>query len=298
MPEQQQQPLKQQRLEPDCYPSRASIGDPTNWRDENYQPHEYEAPVLLKKDKPAWADVVNLPSSEVANRLSWGAQGKKTTVGDACELDAARDKFLNPKGKTGIRGRGLLGRWGPNHAADCIVTRFHHGSFEVLLVTKHVADGSAKAFPAGMVDPGATVPQTLRDELTQEAVEDSGAVDRLFGECDMGVVYRGHVDDFRNTDHAWMETVVQHFHATPEIAADLRLGTADVDEIKGSAWYQIDEVTEMYASHYDWLCTVRARLLSMADDKPRQEVRQARAPHERDEDGSDPTARASKASKL
>lgn len=24
----------------------------------------------------------------------------------------------------GIRGRGLLGRWGPNHAADPIVTRW------------------------------------------------------------------------------------------------------------------------------------------------------------------------------
>lgn len=30
---------------------------------------------------------------------------------------------LNPHGRTGIVGRGLLGRWGPNHAADPIVTR-------------------------------------------------------------------------------------------------------------------------------------------------------------------------------
>ena len=29
----------------------------------------------------------------------------------------------NPVGRTGIRGRGCLGRWGPNHAADPIVTR-------------------------------------------------------------------------------------------------------------------------------------------------------------------------------
>ena len=33
---------------------------------------------------------------------------------------------LNPAGRTGIRGRGLLGRWGPNHAADPIVTRWKH----------------------------------------------------------------------------------------------------------------------------------------------------------------------------
>lgn len=27
-------------------------------------------------------------------------------------------------GRTGLVGRGLLGRWGPNHAADPIVTRW------------------------------------------------------------------------------------------------------------------------------------------------------------------------------
>lgn len=31
---------------------------------------------------------------------------------------------LNPIGRTGITGRGLLGRWGPNHAADSLVTRW------------------------------------------------------------------------------------------------------------------------------------------------------------------------------
>lgn len=31
---------------------------------------------------------------------------------------------LNPTGRTGINLRGVLGRWGPNHAADPIVTRY------------------------------------------------------------------------------------------------------------------------------------------------------------------------------
>jgi hypothetical protein len=30
----------------------------------------------------------------------------------------------NPMGRTGMTGRGLLGRWGPNHAGDPIVTRY------------------------------------------------------------------------------------------------------------------------------------------------------------------------------
>ena len=30
----------------------------------------------------------------------------------------------NPMGRTGMIGRGLLGKWGPNHAADPVVTRY------------------------------------------------------------------------------------------------------------------------------------------------------------------------------
>ena len=30
---------------------------------------------------------------------------------------------LNIRGRTGLRGRGVLGKWGPNHAADPVVTR-------------------------------------------------------------------------------------------------------------------------------------------------------------------------------
>lgn len=34
------------------------------------------------------------------------------------------DRPQNPEGRTGLKGRGVLGRWGPNHAADPIVTRW------------------------------------------------------------------------------------------------------------------------------------------------------------------------------
>ena len=30
---------------------------------------------------------------------------------------------LNPIGRTGLRGRGNLGRWGPNHSGNPVVTR-------------------------------------------------------------------------------------------------------------------------------------------------------------------------------
>ena len=35
---------------------------------------------------------------------------------------------LNIRGRTGLKGRGILGRYGPNHAADPIVTRWAQNS--------------------------------------------------------------------------------------------------------------------------------------------------------------------------
>lgn len=39
----------------------------------------------------------------------------------------------NPEGRTGIKGRGLLGRWGPNHAADPIVTRWKRNARGIVM---------------------------------------------------------------------------------------------------------------------------------------------------------------------
>ena len=42
------------------------------------------------------------------------------------------------------------------------------------------------------------------------------------------VVYRGYVDDPRNTDNAWMETTAFHFHCTDKLARLLKLEAGDV----------------------------------------------------------------------
>lgn len=53
-------------------------------------------------------------------------RGSTTEIIDGCV--GAHDGRVgrNPAGRTGITGRGLLGRFGPNHAADPIVTRCVH----------------------------------------------------------------------------------------------------------------------------------------------------------------------------
>ena len=77
---------------------------------------------------------------------------------------------LNPVGRTGMAGRGLLGKWGPNHAADPIVTRFDPSDPRVLqMVAIKRKDTGQWAIPGGMVDPPECVSQTLRREFEEEA---------------------------------------------------------------------------------------------------------------------------------
>jgi len=64
-----------------------------------------------------WADPPNAEElrAELESRLTYENGGKILFGGYSLPL--------NPRGRTGLRGRGLLGQWGPNHAADPIVTR-------------------------------------------------------------------------------------------------------------------------------------------------------------------------------
>lgn len=72
------------------------------------------------------------------------------------------------------------------------------------------------------MDPGEEVSATLKREFGEEA---------LGGKTiDMGKVwkngkrlYAGYVDDPRNTDNAWMETVVVSFHDYESVMDDVKL---------------------------------------------------------------------------
>lgn len=50
--------------------------------------------------------------------------GKVNRVSYEGIYEIVKGRPLNPRGRTGLCGRGVLGRWGPNHAADPIVTRW------------------------------------------------------------------------------------------------------------------------------------------------------------------------------
>lgn len=179
---------------------------------------------------------------------------------------------LNPVGRTGLSGRGILGRWGPNHAADPIVTRwkksenleqcFDESSKKPILqfVAVQRRDTGEWALPGGMVDPGEVVTSTVKREFLEEALnslENKSFSDDITNKINSFFkngkeIFRGYVDDPRNTDNSWMETVAVLFHdeAGDSVGAfPLSAG----DDAVGVTWMDIDSKLLLYASHLDLL---------------------------------------------
>lgn len=156
---------------------------------------------------------------------------------------------INPVGRTGMAGRGILNKWGPTQAADPIVTRNNPqtGKLEALLIKR--GDTGDLAIPGGKVDPGETPAQAAGRELTEEA----GARGITIDFSDSTVVFAGYVDDPRNTDNAWMESTALHKHLTPEEAEAVTIEAgSDATE---AAWMPVtDELYDrLYADHGTYL---------------------------------------------
>jgi ADP-ribose pyrophosphatase len=175
---------------------------------------------------------------------------------------------LNPFGRTGLRGRGKLYRWGPNHAADCILTRAGEGGERELLVIRR-GDTGEWALPGGMIDEGETPEECIRREFGEEVMGvDDGSEGRkgtptpsqeavlssLFAPSNVRVSYRGYVDDGRNTDNAWMETAAFSVEwpasLNRESAQSLFVGGSDARETR---WIpvraQSDPFDRLHGSH-------------------------------------------------
>ncbi|XP_037044814.1 ADP-ribose pyrophosphatase, mitochondrial-like [Bradysia coprophila] len=223
----------------------------------DYKPIFYESDVLSGKP---WAD----PKTDDKNFFpKWNQlDGKVSRISHCGEYKIVQDYPQNPCGRTGIIGRGLLGRWGPNHAADPIVTRWKRdntgkiltddqsGSKILQMVAIERLDTKEWAIPGGMVDPGEKVSETVKREFMEEALSSTADLSKSLTEFfNNGTeVYSGYVDDPRNTDNAWMETVAYNFHDdSGAIVGDINLCAGDdAGKVK---WMDLNRNVVLYASH-------------------------------------------------
>lgn len=233
------------------YPERYVIPDGrVSWGREwpDYKPEYFDHPLVLaewnKHSENGWAHHEDPRQAAIAESSYEGL----------IRIDD-NGYPLNPKGRTGLAGRGILGKWGANYAIDPVITRWNETleQYEILVVERGEID--QLSIPGVMVLDGETGFEALNRRLGEKiGVEFSmkGAV-RL---------YQGYVDDPRNTDNAWMETEVWHLHMPHEATKgmDAQLGT-------WAEWMPLtDEHTrEMYANHGEFARLVLNRI---RPDKP------------------------------
>lgn len=72
-------------------------------------------------------------------------------------------------------------------------------------------------------------------------------------------IYKGYVDDFRNTDNAWMETVAFNFHDDNGAQVG-KLALSAGDDATNVRWLDIDSTLKLHANHIDIIKEVIKRL--------------------------------------
>jgi len=241
----------------------------------DYAPVEYTAPAVSQG--PVWADKPLSASIAPQWNQKDGKVNRKSFVKNYQIVDG---KPINPVGRTGMCGRGLLGKWGPNHAADPIVTRWktdgngatirHESSKKPILqfVCIQRKDSGEWAIPGGMVDDDEEVSLALKREFGEEALNSLQASaeqkEKLEAEIKQFFahgteIYKGYVDDPRNTDNAWMETVAVNFHDATGTSVGrfpLRAG----DDAGDVQWKDVDAKLKLYASHASFIETAAKKL--------------------------------------
>ena len=66
------------------------------------------------------------------------------------------------------------------------------------------------------------------------------------------------MDDPRNTDNAWMETVAYNFHDDSQMFKHINLKAGD--DAKHVKWLDIDSNLKLYANHKDFIRQVAEKL--------------------------------------
>ncbi|XP_064005624.1 ADP-ribose pyrophosphatase, mitochondrial isoform X1 [Pogoniulus pusillus] len=240
------------------------VGWMVEWKD--YKPVEYTARSVLAGAK--WADPQINDEGFTPQFNQRDGEVERKSLHGLYVVENGRPR--NPAGRTGLTGRGLLGRWGPNHAADPVVTRWKRdgsgnkvahavtGRNILQFIAIKRKDCGEWAIPGGMVDPGEKISATLKREFGEEALnclqkspeeraELEKRLNKLFSQ-EHFVVYRGYVDDPRNTDNAWMETEAVNYHdETGETMDNLPLEAGD--DAGMVKWVDISEELRLYASH-------------------------------------------------
>ncbi|XP_052804145.1 transient receptor potential cation channel subfamily M member-like 2 isoform X2 [Mya arenaria] len=233
-----------------------------------YSPNIYTAPVVLSR--PQWADpdIMHMKPQSRMDTIScfndydqvFGVN-RKSFLGTYKVVDGLP---INPKGRTGLQSRGLLGRWGPNIAGDPVVSRWKvdadgnkvmlEGKPALEFVAVLRTDNQQWALPGAIMPTEESRPADhLQGEFTQEALgslkSNKSYQKKLTKLWKKGVkIYEGYADDPRNTDNAWLETKAFNYH--DDEGDILRFFSLRAGEnVSLASWLTVSHKLAMHGSH-------------------------------------------------
>ncbi|ETO14111.1 nudix-type motif 9-like protein [Reticulomyxa filosa] len=113
-----------------------------------------------------------------------------------------------------------------------------------------------------MVESGDTVSNTLKKEFGEEALNSldsnltteqkkslESSLNYFFSHSQFShLIFKGYVDDPRNTDNSWIETVAVNFHDDQGIYAS-RFPLHAGDDAASVTWMTVSDHLQLYASH-------------------------------------------------
>ena len=171
--------------------------------------------------------------------------------------DPASGRPLSPAGPTGITGRGRLHHFGPNPAADAVLTYGTGRRALVLLVRRR--DTGQLAFPGGFrePDPATGAPEDPLRTALREAEEETGV--RVGpGDGEARVLHQGVAHcSVRNTDNAWIENCALHIKL-PE-SPDGPPPAEGRDDARSAGWFPVPAVDPASLSPTHARCLRRLR---------------------------------------
>ncbi|XP_053561671.1 transient receptor potential cation channel subfamily M member 2 [Bombina bombina] len=200
------------------------------------------------------------PHSEAQTKRAYNALDGLLDLQSSCGTYVVQDGLpLNPMGRTGLRGVGSLRWFGPNHSLHPVLTRWCagpsgslekkmlHKKLEVLVVKRF--ENELWALPGGTLGPGELIPTKLQAILKPSYLTEFQRHLEKASE-----VFRGYLDDPRNTDNSWIETVALNIHlGTKEDVDNFIMNLNESDFSLSVRWQLLDRKIPLYANEKDIL---------------------------------------------
>lgn len=228
---------------PENYPERFFVPDnKVSWDIawDSYNPTYFSSETLEDKSYGESEDMTQISRSKFSDKFG--------TV----KFNTLKQP-MNPVGRTGISGRGILGKWGANQAVDTVILTIHPTSGLLCFLSVLRTDNNMWAITGGMVDGGETKKDAAIREVGEEVPQYKDLPPDLFHE--ISIEYG---DDYRNTDNSWIESTIFGVILPSKFYTEEFFGF-DPKEIKAVSWLEVKPGLMLHASNADYVYKVVKR---------------------------------------